>query len=86
MQQTQDMDMKLWNEFFSGKNKEEITDKMDNRLKELEAKGHALIKRVEIGRNQKCPCGSGKKFKKCCISKLDEEICRFMERGDSSNA
>jgi hypothetical protein len=21
---------------------------------------------VEVGRNQPCPCGSGKKFKKCC--------------------
>ena len=24
---------------------------------------------VKIGRNDPCPCGSGKKFKKCCISK-----------------
>ena len=23
----------------------------------------------KIGRNDKCPCGSGKKFKKCCLSK-----------------
>ena len=23
----------------------------------------------KIGRNDPCPCGSGKKFKKCCISK-----------------
>lgn len=22
----------------------------------------------EIGRNNPCPCGSGKKFKKCCLS------------------
>lgn len=21
-----------------------------------------------IGRNEKCPCGSGKKYKKCCLS------------------
>jgi uncharacterized protein YecA (UPF0149 family) len=21
----------------------------------------------KIGRNDKCPCGSGKKYKKCCI-------------------
>jgi uncharacterized protein YecA (UPF0149 family) len=21
----------------------------------------------KIGRNEKCPCGSGKKYKKCCI-------------------
>ena len=23
----------------------------------------------KIGRNERCPCGSGKKFKKCCIEK-----------------
>lgn len=23
---------------------------------------------VKVGRNDKCPCGSGKKFKKCCLS------------------
>jgi len=25
-----------------------------------------------IGRNEKCPCGSGNKFKKCCIDKKVE--------------
>lgn len=25
---------------------------------------------VKIGRNDQCPCGSGKKFKKCCLDKL----------------
>jgi len=23
----------------------------------------------KIGRNDPCPCGSGKKFKKCCLNK-----------------
>ena len=23
----------------------------------------------EVGRNDPCPCGSGKKYKKCCLSK-----------------
>ncbi|KRQ86214.1 hypothetical protein ABG79_01944 [Caloramator mitchellensis] len=26
---------------------------------------------MKIGRNDLCPCGSGKKFKKCCIDKID---------------
>lgn len=26
-------------------------------------------KKVKIGRNDPCPCGSGKKFKKCCLGK-----------------
>ena len=24
---------------------------------------------VEVGRNDTCPCGSGKKYKKCCLEK-----------------
>ena len=27
--------------------------------------------RTKIGRNDLCPCGSGKKYKKCCIDKID---------------
>ena len=26
------------------------------------------VKRIKIGRNKSCPCGSGKKYKKCCGS------------------
>ncbi|MCY0903282.1 MAG: SEC-C metal-binding domain-containing protein [Firmicutes bacterium] len=25
-----------------------------------------IVKTVSIGRNDPCPCGSGKKYKKCC--------------------
>ncbi|MBU5428438.1 SEC-C domain-containing protein [Tissierella pigra] len=25
--------------------------------------------RQKIGRNDPCPCGSGKKYKKCCLGK-----------------
>ena len=28
-----------------------------------------IIKRSKPGRNEECPCASGKKFKKCCINK-----------------
>ncbi|MEV9526343.1 SEC-C metal-binding domain-containing protein [Aliarcobacter butzleri] len=30
----------------------------------------ALESKINIGRNDKCPCGSGKKYKKCCIGKM----------------
>ena len=30
------------------------------------------IRSTKIGRNDPCPCGSGKKFKKCCASKPDQ--------------
>jgi len=26
----------------------------------------------EIGRNDPCPCNSGKKYKKCCLLKVDQ--------------
>lgn len=30
------------------------------------------LKRMKIGRNDKCPCGSGVKFKKCCLVKKNK--------------
>ena len=27
----------------------------------------------EVGRNEPCPCGSGKKYKKCCLRKIEQE-------------
>ena len=45
---------------FSGKNQaEQLTEEYDRR------KGSAH----NIGRNDPCPCGSGKKYKKCCMEK-----------------
>lgn len=34
--------------------------------KESELKTKTIVKEVKVGRNDPCPCGSGKKFKKCC--------------------
>lgn len=28
---------------------------------------HTMKKDHKIGRNDKCPCGSGKKYKRCCL-------------------
>ena len=30
-----------------------------------------MINTVKIGRNTPCPCGSGKKYKACCLGKVD---------------
>ena len=27
---------------------------------------------LKVGRNDPCPCGSGKKFKKCCLNKVNK--------------
>lgn len=29
---------------------------------------------TKTGRNEPCPCGSGKKYKKCCLSKLQKYV------------
>lgn len=34
-----------------------------------EVKNTEVRKKKKVGRNESCPCGSGKKFKKCCIGK-----------------
>lgn len=41
---------------------------MDADLAEAEKKGGRLAHRGKIGRNAACPCNSGRKFKKCCMS------------------
>lgn len=69
MQETQAPDRALAREFFKGSTDAEVITKMDDRLHELRGKGHTLVRRVKIGRNALCPCGSGLKFKKCCIDK-----------------
>jgi hypothetical protein len=28
-----------------------------------------VLKKTKVGRNQRCPCGSGKKYKACCIDR-----------------
>lgn len=41
----------------------------ENRRKELykeQKSSHTIVKEKKIGRNDPCPCGSGKKYKYCC--------------------
>jgi len=40
------------------------------------ARGHAAPKSGsrKVGRNDPCPCGSGKKFKKCCLGKIEGKL------------
>jgi len=40
-------------------------------VKSPQQQGH--VKREKVGRNAPCPCGSGKKYKKCCLGKDKEE-------------
>lgn len=38
-----------------------------------------LIKEYKIGRNDKCPCGSSKKYKNCCLSSGKYENYKLKE-------
>jgi hypothetical protein len=31
-----------------------------------------MARTVQVGRNDRCPCGSGKKYKRCCESKTQK--------------
>lgn len=56
-------------EIFTAGTRADVLTKMDDRLSELQSEGHRLVRRTSIGRNTPCPCGSGVKFKKCCLSR-----------------
>lgn len=49
------------------------SDVADRVQREFEAMGikpkQPVLKKVKIGRNDPCPCGSGKKYKHCCLRK-----------------
>ncbi|HVW99174.1 MAG TPA: SEC-C metal-binding domain-containing protein, partial [Candidatus Babeliaceae bacterium] len=57
-------------------NKRELESQRERELNQLNLQGienttetvthHASLKYEKTGRNEECPCGSGKKYKKCC--------------------
>ena len=47
-----------WNDILSEEKRKE--------LYKLEKSSKTIVKPPKIGRNDPCPCGSGKKYKKCC--------------------
>lgn len=45
-------------------------DRMDAKGKTAAAPAVDPLKRAAVSQNAPCPCGSGKKFKRCCGSKV----------------
>jgi len=41
-----------------------------------------VYKKHKVGRNAPCPCGSGKKYKKCCLGKSDAPVMRKRDELD----
>lgn len=46
-----------------------ITDMMERVIDEETAALSFMNDELKVGRNDSCPCGSGKKYKKCCLKK-----------------
>lgn len=61
--------LEMRREFFMGEKARDVYDAMDERKAQLEQSGERVLFRTKIGRNATCPCGSGRKFKKCCIER-----------------
>ena len=41
---------------------------ISNEKQNMEKQTEEVTENKKIGRNEKCPCGSGKKYKQCCGS------------------
>lgn len=49
-------------------NQTKLSPENIRRLMELQNRKPIIRKNAKIGRNEKCPCGSGLKYKNCCWS------------------
>ncbi len=47
---------------------------MEKLLRRVEIELNRPEKKIKIGRNDPCPCGSGKKYKKCCMNKPKKPV------------
>ncbi len=64
---------------------EKIFDEETRKKFYLEAKKmNTIVKPKKIGRNDPCPCGSGKKFKKChgASKELEEELWKMLAESE----
>ena len=60
-------DKKVEDSFIPVENTTEVFTQKDKGQQEEKRETQKTIKKeVKIGRNDPCPCGSGKKYKKCC--------------------
>lgn len=51
-----------WNAIFDEETRKKLTQE--------QKKSRTIVKSPKVGRNDPCPCGSGKKYKKCCGANL----------------
>lgn len=72
-ERTEEPDGDIFRQFIAGKTVEDLRKRQLKLYKEAIAnpRTHSIMQR-KIGRNKVCPCGSGLKFKKCCIVKVNK--------------
>jgi uncharacterized protein YecA (UPF0149 family) len=68
MQQFSHADLQRMVEVETRAAREVITKVQDNVRTRMEKKGFTEVLRYKAGRNEPCPCGSGKKFKHCHLN------------------
>ena len=68
--------LKSWAMFTDGNTKNsDISEKdLEKMFRDMERTVNPLTPKKKIGRNDLCPCGSGKKYKFCCMNKPKEPI------------
>jgi hypothetical protein len=69
------------------KEKKELIKSMTDKYNELGGQCHfinlMMDKESKTGRNNMCHCGSGKKYKNCCLFLYDEKVVRTVELRNS---
>ena len=66
--------LRSWSMFEQPEQKEFSQKEMEKLLHKAAAQYNKPEKKVKIGRNDPCPCGSGKKYKKCCMNKPQSPV------------
>lgn len=69
MQEARYPDGRVERQFFHGPDDEAIQRKLIEAQMEALRNGATEVRQRPVGRNELCPCGSGMKFKKCCLDK-----------------
>ena len=63
---------------FEDESDKEVSRKIDKdferMLRGMDREWNTPAKKIKIGRNDPCPCGSGKKYKVCCLNKPKDAI------------
>ncbi|MBZ4042781.1 SEC-C domain-containing protein [Flavobacterium hibisci] len=53
---------------FEKGNQSDFNSKLFEEFNKYQKNGATIVLEKKINRNDPCPCGSGKKYKKCCLS------------------